>query len=1224
MEDLNIFGDVNLESFKNYPIKFDLLGQPFGMSDLSSFIGSVDFMHGNPDINFKGDGKFGDFDFTSTLELKNTSINLKGNLTKLHTPKHLYTKAQFYDSDVSYNEVDEFLRGLELPKYPDLVVKNININYEGEPLKFSANAAASVGDGSFTIDAFMDLTKELVEYDYKVETKAINLNSTLGINSKLNSKGSLKGHGFDPEKSNSSMAFVIKNSNIEGHYIDTASIKLQTIDKLINLTIFSNLDSMQNEISGNLDLANVDKPIYNLQGNFKNLNLLYYGADSTLKSSLNFVFDVNGHSLDLDKTEGEFKLNFHNSSIGSNKLDSINFNIDLSKNDDTRLISFQSDILDFNITGDFSLVETYNLLNYQFRKVGYAISEKLNEINPVNFSADTSNTLVLLKNQNEFSQKDIYLDYDFDFKDFKLIAALLNRDKVEISGKGYGYLENDLDNFAISTTLDLDWLFLFKGKEVFYISGVESSVDIGSDNHEYSFDNIFGSFSMNSDQMVSDFNINNITADLIFNQSKAFINAEANINNEFDTGIEGYLSFSDSTEMLNISNLFFSYKDYRWQNRDSILIVNSKTKVYINDFNLYNNESKLNINGSILNKSKQNIDIVLSDVNGGIVAEKFLNSNNSATNSDINLRAKVRGTTIHPIYDIDFSMKDLNINNNHIGSLVGQINYKNKNFETNIEFIDSLNHKDKKLLTLVGNIPINLDMDETYTGIDSSRTLDLKFRTNGFNLSSFGDAIPTIQNPEGIVNSNITVNGELNNFNLSGYLTTRNFKFTSAISNLDYFANLNLIFDKKEIRIGNSYIKNNGKTNFPGQLVFSGGIILDGFLISSANISMNGGLALLSPFSRETIPNFYGDLKLKSDENWVFKYINDMPSFTGNVLLEEVNLNFIPSESSYSVTNSNFKYIFVKDSTASELQKEKHDKLLSALLIKKEDNEGNILPTNFDLDIKIMSPSVSKLSVVLSKALNQKLLADISGELRIRNVNNEFTSQGQFDVLPSSMFTFYKTFSAVGNIKFTSDLTNPIINITSTYTADYINPRDEEAEPIKTAVKIKIDDSAKSLLTNIGSGEKPLDIKIYSGAQNIDFNVSNPQYTSLDAMYFLIFGTFSTDSENASIAKSAGYSMLGSAVTSVANAKFGNFVNNVNINQTGKQTRIDISGRVQKFRYTVGGAMEMADWSQANAKIEYLISPQFIMRVERKDPVISSSSDAEKVDEVGVMYRFTF
>ena len=1221
LDDFNLFGDTDMKNFKDYPIKFNLVAQPFSMSDLTSFIKPVNFMHGKPFLSFEGEGRFGDFDFASTMKLETTSINIKGNLKRLHTPMQLYTKASFYNSDVSYKEVDSFLSDLDLPKYPNLLVKNINIDYEGEPLKFNANGGATIGDGSFTIDAFMDITKELVEYNFNAETNNIDLNSSLGINSRLNTKGTLQGAGFDPEKSDSKLAFVITNSEIEGHQIDTANIKLHTIDKLIDLTVFSHLDSMQTEISGKLDLAITERPLYNLQGKFENLNLLYYTNDSTLNSSLNFTFNANGQSLDLDKTEGDFKMDFTNSIIGSNKFDSINFKIDLSKLDDTRLISFKSDILDFNITGDFLLDETFNLLSYQTKKLNYSVTQKLNEINPVKFSADSSNTLELLIADKNYSQKDIYLDYDFNFKDFKLIAALLNRDKVEISGKGYGYVENDMDNFTVSTTLDLDWLFLFKGKEVFYISGVKSNFDVGADNNKYSFDNIFSTFSLNSEEMVSSLNINNIKADLIFNQSKAFINVEANVNDEFDTGLEGYFGFSDSSEVLNISNLFFSYKDYSWQNRDSIFIKNTKSKFDIKNFNLFNGNSKLSLNGSILNKSKQNFDLILSDVKGEIIADKFFNSQN--TKSDIDLTAQIRGTVNNPIYNIDFSVKNFLIKNNYIGSLLGKIDYKNNNIKTDIEFINS-SYNDKKLLTLVGNIPFALDTKDS-SHIDSTGNLGLKLHTNNFNIASFGDLIPTILNPQGSVNSELAINGKLNDFNLDGYIKAEDIRFTSAISNLDYKTDLNLLFDKKEIEIQNSHIVNDGKTNLPGKIIVSGKIVLDGFSMSSADITMNGELAVLSPFSKETLPNFYGDLQIKTGTPWNFKYQNKRPSFTGDIIFKELNLNFIPPESSYSVSNSDFKYIFLSDTTASELQKAKHQRLLSAILIKKASADSSTIPKDFDLDIKIMSPNISKLSVVLSKALNQKLLADFTGELKIVNADNVFTSQGQFDILPSSMFTFYKTFSAEGNLKFTSDLTDPIINVTATYISDYINPRDEEAEPVRTAVKIKIDDSVNSLLANMASGEKPLDMKVYSGAQNIDYNVPSSQYTNLDAMYFLLFGTFSTDTENASIAKSAGYSMLGSVATSFLNAKLGNIVNNVNINQTGKETRYNFSGRFQEFRYTVGGTSEMEGWSQANAKIEYLFSPQFIMRIERKDPVISSSyNNTQKVNEVGVMYRFSF
>lgn len=1225
LDSINLFAPISLNDFKNYPIKLNLEALPFGASDLSSFIEPVDFLHGAISFNIDGEGEFGDFDFSSVLKIDKTNINLDGNLSKLHTPEHLYVKAKFIDSQVDYSEVDSFLSGLELPKYPNLFVDDINIDYAGEPLKFNVSGNATIESGEFTFFAFMDLYPELIEFDYDIEAKNINLNSTLGIVSSINAKGNLSGNGFDPEKSNSKMDFVINNSIIEGHNIDTANVKLLTVDKIIDLVIFSEIDSMKSEISGKLDLASTEKPIYNLSGNFENLNIANLMQDTSLTSSLNFNFDVNGHSLDIDETEGSFKLDFFNSQIGSNNFDSIHFDIDLSKIDSTRLISFNSDILDFNITGNFALAETFNLLSYQSKKIGYAISEKLEKINPIEADTDTTQILAELILEKNYSQKELYLDYDFNFKDFKLIAALLNRDKVEISGKGYGYVENDLENFSISTTLDLDWLFLFKGKEVFYISGVESNLDIGVDNHKYSFDNIFGSLSFNSEKMVSNININHISSDLVFNQSKAFLNIEGNIENDIDVGLEGFINFKDSTEIFNISNLFFSYKDYLWENQDSIIIKNTPSLFNISNFNLFNNNSSLTINGIISDKLNQDLQLEIKNANGAIIANKLFGADVDETSSNINITAKIKGTTKIPIYDLNFSIEDLMINKNNLGSIYGEFKYEDYNLFTNIEFIDTLNNSGEKLLTFNGNIPLDLSSTNEKYANNSNKTMNLEFITNNFNLASFGNAIPTIKNPTGLINSNISITGELSDMVYSGYLTTNNVKFTSTLSNLDYAANLNLLFENKKIRLGNAYIKNIAKTNYPGEMILSGEVLTDGLSVKSINIDMNGKIAVLSPFSRETSPNFYGDLEIGTENKWNYKYENEKSSINGNIILGEVNLNYIPSESSYSVTNSDFKYIFISDSSKSELQKLKYQKLLSAISVKRGKQNESTIPSDFDLDIIIKAPNIAKLSVVLSKALNQKLLADITGELRMRNNNNQFTSQGQFDILPSSMFTFYKTFSAEGNIKFANDIANPMINLTSTYIADYINPRDQEAEPEKTAVKIKINDSVNSLLANLASGEKPLDMKIYSGTQNIDYDVPNPQYSDRDAMYFILFGTFSNDSENTNLATSAGLSVASSLFTTMLNAQFGDYINNFNINSSGDQTRYNISGRIQQVRYSVGvTGQEISDWSQANAKLEYLVSPQFIIRVERKDPVISSASNNKKISEFGVMYRFSF
>ena len=98
LDSINLFSPISLNDFKHYPIKFNLDAQPFGASDLSSFIAPVDFLHGPISFNIEGAGEFRNFDFAPEIKVDRTNIILDGNLSKLETPEYLYVKAKFTDS----------------------------------------------------------------------------------------------------------------------------------------------------------------------------------------------------------------------------------------------------------------------------------------------------------------------------------------------------------------------------------------------------------------------------------------------------------------------------------------------------------------------------------------------------------------------------------------------------------------------------------------------------------------------------------------------------------------------------------------------------------------------------------------------------------------------------------------------------------------------------------------------------------------------------------------------------------------------------------------------------------------------------------------------------------------------------------------------------------------------------------------------------------------------
>ena len=187
LDSLNLFGEVDLYKFKDYPLTLSAKADPFTSTDLSSFLDAVDFMNGPIIFSLDAQGSFGKFKHQIEIKIDDTHITEIGSLKNLHNPKKLFIEAVFSNSTVAYHEIDSFLNGLELPSYPDLLVEDLNIMYEGEPLKFNAYGDGKIDDGEITFNSFMNMYPDLIEYDYQFTTNNINLNTTIGLNSNLNS-----------------------------------------------------------------------------------------------------------------------------------------------------------------------------------------------------------------------------------------------------------------------------------------------------------------------------------------------------------------------------------------------------------------------------------------------------------------------------------------------------------------------------------------------------------------------------------------------------------------------------------------------------------------------------------------------------------------------------------------------------------------------------------------------------------------------------------------------------------------------------------------------------------------------------------------------------------------------------------------------------------------------------------------------------------------------------
>ncbi|MGA8264558.1 MAG: hypothetical protein WB779_08970, partial [Ignavibacteriaceae bacterium] len=84
-------------------------------------------------------------------------------------------------------------------------------------------------------------------------------------------------------------------------------------------------------------------------------------------------------------------------------------------------------------------------------------------------------------------------------------------------------------------------------------------------------------------------------------------------------------------------------------------------------------------------------------------------------------------------------------------------------------------------------------------------------------------------------------------------------------------------------------------------------------------------------------------------------------------------------------------------------------------------------------------------------------------------------------------------------------------------------------------------------------------------------------------------------------------------------------IRSLELRQVGTYTKFNLSGRVNNFRYSVGGTTDVfSDLSRANLKIEYPFFQKLFLRLERKEAITETNNTSEMINELGLKYQFEF
>lgn len=1223
MDSLNLFGDIDLLGFENYPIKLDFRAENYNFADLSSFLDDTEFLKGSASLNLKAEGYFGDLDIKElNLDYNNTHFEIFGHVKNLHQPDKLFLDVNIVNSRTDYSDVLGLLPELELPRFDDIRLEDMHFSYKGEPTKFKTVGFSKVGKGEIIFDCYLDLQQDDLEYDITYETKKIDLFPVIGEKSSVTAKGSLKGKGTSVEILATDFQTTVSNSFINDYKIDHLELSASAFDRLIDFKMEGTINNAISDIKGNFDFADLKNPGYKFDGKLNQLNLEEFITDSLYNTNLNFDFVANGKYLDIDKMIGELKVDLDSSSIRSEYIYGDNLNISLAQDSGIRTITIESDFLDFIIFGDYKISTVIDLIMYESKTISEIISNKLQDFTLADDSLKLEETIP------EIAESEFDLNFTFNFKDFSLFRTLLNNKELDLAGSGKGEIKNSASSFEITTELDIEHFLTISGEELIYVNDLKTDFHFTRDNRLRSFEALFGSVSLSTDKIIYGSEYHDIFLDLIFNESKLYYNLSAAVNEDLNASGEGTISMTSNSQSVFVDAFKIDYKNVIWENQEQLVIDFDASKISFDSFKLMHREAEAAVTGFIMDTGQIDVEVEVNNMPGMLLTFLATDVSDSEIGGDVKLTAKITGTTESPLIDFDLNMEKMSYSGVTFGTLMFSSDYSNRLITTNAIFVDSTHSFENPLLKLIGTIPIDLKLGDIENRIPDDSEIDMQLISKGFDFTIFGNTLPFITEQRGNIFADIAISGDLSNIITNGTFKLENGNFKVRDNNLYYNAEFEIEAEESNLNFKNITIQNSSGSNYSGTLRGNGNIEYSNEGLEQIQIIIRGDLAVLSPNSKSVSPELFGDLVIDINDKAEFTYDDDRFNLIADILLKEVDLTFTLNQTGVTRSGEGFVYEIIEDSLNIDRAEAEIENLISEFRLAAGAPSRVTGSIPFDYSLLVTIENEASLIFILNKSIAQRLVVKANGDLQVRSKYGLSDAQGGFTLLDGSRLEFFKSFDATGSIRFESNLYDPYLNISAKYIGDYVAPNNENESAKRVAVKLSLNGTLSSLSKNLALDENRL--TVYVGEKNIQSEIPSMQYDASDAMSFILVGRFKNDltsGDKISVAEQAGAaaSFFGPVVSSFLNSAVGNIIDDVQISQSGKYTRIGISGRHNNFRYKIGGTTEaFNDMRKANILIQYLFNRNISLRYERKNPVIYYEGNDLKIDELGLRYRFEF
>lgn len=1244
VKNFNLFDST--DNFNKADLKLTMVADKFDFRDAAVFSPSMNMFKGQIYSKLEASGSTKKLNLENiTLDYLDTHLETKGVVYNLLDSDSLYIKTAFQNSHINQLDIGEFVPFLGIPVYKEYGILNLDtLTFDGSPTNFRTNLYLRTDRGVVSADVKLNAAAKPITYDLNFYTKELDLHPFAGVSSSLNTKGTIVGSGSKPEEMNSKVYIGADGSTINGNYYSALQIGANAVNRKVDFNLHVIKDTTGADLTGAISYNDKNIPEYSIKGGVRSLDLYDFVKDSAMMSNLNFDIDAQGKSFDVDSINLYMTLNIFNSTIQGKKLDSTRAIADIRSNDNgERIINLISDMADITISGDYTLAQTSDLINNEMRLISTVVREKMKDFIPQvkDTIAEISKNIVEKKDtQKKKTPQDstTNIQYLIEFKDLSLASLFLNNQNIDIDGEMSGEFVNVGDSIFITYKANLAHIKYWGPDQIFFVANFNLDFDLHNDLSSKSVEDIYANLELNTERVFAGTDVKNIHLNLKLDHDDSNIDFSGNLENYASAKILGTFNFNDRAVNIILDTLGFVYNNINILNKEPVNIAYTKDNINFKSFVLANEAGDFSISGILSQNSNSDLMLSLRNISGASILKQLGNmrdENNIA--SIINMDAHITGTLDNPVAAINMTVDSITYKNKVFGNLVSKLDYNNANMNVDVRFIDSTNNKSAALehpsFVIQGSLPIDLS-SQAKELFSKTKEMNVAIKAENFNLAALGDILPTVNRLRGMFNADLKIGGLIDKPSPSGFIHLSNAGFLLETNNLEYNTALYVGINNDNISIDTFFIENIPNTKEGGSMLGYGNAKLNGMAITSSKFNISGDLKILDEVSKTSGLGAYGDLVVGTNGDVQFTIDENRMYLKAPIVIKKADVTVVPSQGSYKNSNSQFVYKYVEDTVRIGSANQDFNSLveMSKEQKERESAEGSsTISIPFDYDINMSIEDEATFSFILSKELNQTLTAVMSGNIDYVSQNGNSNAQGEFKLLEGSTLEFIKTFSAEGSVRFENDISNPYLDITATY-RDYYYPPDSSTSSkneIEAAVKIKVKGPLKDLDKNFIK-EKD-NMAVYYGKDNIDNDKPDPTKDAVDALMFIATGKFQADltqnekSDAAGQFSSTATTIAGSLIGGVLNSYLGDYVRSVELRQVGTQTKFNLSGKVNKFKYTVGGTTSVfEDFSHANVRIEYPLIENLSMRFERKEAINEMGITNEMVNELGLKYKFEF